>query len=585
MKGIERTRKKIAVACFLFCALLALSGCEPETIGNGLEAPLMEGAYVIDYAIDDAGTSTRSIHQGMPANRRISSLTYLLYAGSEGSEGNEESKGDVLLKRREIPDISEDTKWPLKRETMTWGQREALKDTLDQGVDYKVVFVANIDSSIVKWTADDGTAWCPLREAGSFSTAYLQLPAQPFTDSDMFYLFTTSVNSGDKGADREHPYDCPVLLQRVVTRTDFFAERFPKWDMTQVDGDGNEVIPDTVKTYFLPTIIPLYSKLIAGTGTDAYILKSAKVSTDGLLAKMDSAFQKKATEWTPKENPGDPAKADSVKNAAMYTKYATGIQKASANLKQNPASVISVLASENAVVLVKSLLSTSLKNDSIRTLWKQSWRMDPDPAKTMMAEVGYADNSGADKIFLDRTTKAALSQSARIPVDTMFVSDLQGFSHRFDGFSLISYGLPENNKITAINWYAPGRTDPDHSLKQELQTNQGGNEWYQITYRPILSLDCLNNTNTIAHSLSCKLKTLLPLKDILQSAGTDPVLWTDEEVEALWKAIVELLAEENFRVYNYSAANSTVDLPIGVPDLSKDEALQINSEWKVEKHR
>ncbi|WP_222848298.1 hypothetical protein [Parabacteroides johnsonii] len=580
MKGIERTRKKIAVACFLFCALLALSGCEPETIGNGLEAPLKDGAYIIDYAIDDAGTSTRSIHQGMPANRRISSLTYLLYAGSEG---NGESQGDVLLKCREIPDISEDTKWPLKRETMTWKQREALKDTLDQRVDYKVVFVANIDSSIVKWTADgtpDGTPWCPLREAGSFSTAYLQLPAQPFTDSDMFYLFTTSVNSGDKGADREHPYDCPVLLQRVVTRTDFFAERFPEWNMNQVDDEGNEVIPDTVKTYFLPTIIPLYSKLIAGTGTDAYILESAKVSTNGLLANMDSAFQAKAKEWTP----DDPAKVDSVENAAMYMKYATGIQKASESLKQNLVPVISVLASENAIVLVKSLLSTSLKNDSIRTLWKQSWRMDPDPAKTMVAEVGYDGNSGADKIFLDWTTKAGLSQSARIPADTMFVSDLQGFSHRFDGFSLISYGLPENNKIKAINWYAPGGAVPDYSLMQELQTNQGGNEWYQITYRPILSLDCLGNASPVVISLSCKLETLLPLKDILQPEGTDPV-WTNTEVEDLWKEIVKLLAEENFRVYNYSAENSTVDLSVGVPDLSKDEALQINSEWKVEKHR
>ena len=119
---------------------------------------------------------------------------------------------------------------------------------------------------------------------------------------------------------------------------------------------------------------------------------------------------------------------------------------------------------------------------------------------------------------------------------------------------------------------------------QELQTNQGGNEWYQITYRPILSLDCLGNASPVVISLSCKLETLLPLKDILQPEGTDPV-WTNTEVEDLWKEIVKLLAEENFRVYNYSAENSTVDLSVGVPDLSKDEALQINSEWKVEKHR
>lgn len=571
---------------YTFFALGAFCSCEPEAIDDGRDMRPVEGTYVIDYTFEGTRAATRSIHQDQPANQRISSLTYLLY----GKDG--ESEESMLLKRREIPDISKDTKWPLKRETMTWGQREALKDTLEQGMDYKVVFVANIDSSIVKWTADgtpNGTLWCPLREAESFSTAYLQLPARPFTDSDMFYLFTTSVNGADKEADRDHPYNCPVLLQRVVTRTDFFTERLPEWDMNQVDDEGNEVIPDTVKTYFQPTIIPLYSKLIAGTGTDAYILESAKVSTEGLLAKMDSAFLAKAEELTPKENPDDPAKVDSAKNAAMYTKYATGIRKASESLKQNPVPVISVLASENAVGLVKSLLSTSLKNDSIRTLWKQSWRMDPDPAKTMVAEVGYAGSSGADKIFLDWTTKAALSQSARIPVDTMFVSDLQGFPHRFDGFSLISYGLPENNKITAINWYASDGTTSDHTLTQPLQTNQGGNEWYQVTYRPIHSLDCLGNPNLISVEMVCDINTLLPLREMLPKVGEGTPAWTDEEVVDLRAAMIELLKTDAFKAYKYPPAGDgtgeTITLPVGVPDLSADDALQINSEWKVEKHR
>lgn len=232
---------------YTFFALGAFCSCEPEAIDDGRDMRPIEGTYVIDYTFEGTRTSTRSIHQDQPANQRISSLTYLLY----GKDG--ESKESMLLKRREIPDISKDTKWPLKRETMTWGQREALKDTLEQGMDYKVVFVANIDSSIVKWTADgtpNGTLWCPLREAESFSTAYLQLPARPFTDSDMFYLFTTSVNGADKEADRDHPYNCPVLLQRVVTRTDFFTERLPEWDMTIKDTEGKVEIPDTVKTYF-----------------------------------------------------------------------------------------------------------------------------------------------------------------------------------------------------------------------------------------------------------------------------------------------------------------------------------------------
>ncbi|WP_455623535.1 hypothetical protein [Parabacteroides sp.] len=565
---------------YTFFALGAFCSCEPEAIDGGRDMRPVEGTYVIDYTFEGTRTSTRSIHQDQPANQRISSLTYLLY----GKDG--ESKESMLLKRREIPDISKDTKWPLKRETMTWGQREALKDTLEQGMDYKVVFVANIDSSIVKWTADgtpNGTLWCPLREAESFSAAYLQLPVRPFTDSDMFYLFTSSVNSEDKGADRDHPYNCPVLLQRVVTRTDFFTERLPEWDMTIKEGKIE--IPDTVKTYFQPALIPLYSKLIMG-GTDAHIFNSAKGSTTNLLNAMKEAFSAEQKKWTPT----DPTKTDSVNTAAKYGKYAGGMLTISNNLDQDPTPIISVLSGKSAIPLVGSLLETSLRNDFIQILWKQSWRMDADhKTPTTQAEVVYGSGSGANRIFLDRTAKAGLSTSARIPVDTTYISELQqGFFHRFEGFSLISYGLPGQNKITAIKWYASDGTT--HTLTQELQTNQGGNEWYQVTYRPIHSLDCLGNPNPIPVGMVCDINTLLPLREMLPKEGEETSAWTDEEVEALRAAMIGLLNTDDFKAYKYTAPTSdgtgeTITLPVGVPDLSADDALQINSEWKVEKHR
>lgn len=567
---------------YTFFALGAFCSCEPEAIDDGRDMRPIEGTYVIDYTFEGTRTSTRSIHQDQPANQRISSLTYLLY----GKDG--ESKESMLLKRREIPDISKDTKWPLKRETMTWGQREALKDTLEQGMDYKVVFVANIDSSIVKWTADgtpNGTLWCPLREAESFSTAYLQLPARPFTDSDMFYLFTTSVNGADKEADRDHPYNCPVLLQRVVTRTDFFTERLPEWDMTIKDTEGKVEIPDTVKTYFQPTLIPLYSKLIMG-GTDAHILHSAKGSTTDLLKKMEEAFSAEQKKWTPT----DPFKTDSAKTAAKYEKYADGMLTISRNLDKDPTPIISVLSSKHVIPLVRSLLETSLRNGSIQTLWKQSWRMGADhKTPTTQAEVVYDSGSGVDRIFLDRTAKAGLSTSARMPVDTTYISELQGFSHRFEGFSLISYGLPGQNKIMAINWYASDGTTSDHTLTQPLQTNQGGNEWYQVTYRPIHSLDCLVNANPISVEMVCDINTLLPLREMLPKVGEGTPAWTDEEVVDLRAAMIELLKTDAFKAYKYAPAGDgtgeTITLPVGVPDLSADDALQINSEWKVEKHR
>ena len=147
-------------------------------------------------------------------------VTYLLY-----------SEEGTLEKRREIPGLDTDGEsWPLRRENMSWEQREALKDTLSQGETYHAVFVANIDSAVCGWTGADGQPWSPLRETGTYETVYLQMPFQPFNDRNMFYVFTRDILSTDQGADRENPYNCPVVLRRAVTRTDFWFEKLPDWE-------------------------------------------------------------------------------------------------------------------------------------------------------------------------------------------------------------------------------------------------------------------------------------------------------------------------------------------------------------------
>ncbi|MFR1956734.1 MAG: hypothetical protein ACLS38_16785, partial [Phocaeicola coprophilus] len=119
------------------------------------------------------------IHENQPKGARINSLTYLLY-----------SEEGTLEKRREIPGLDTDGEsWPLRRENMSWEQREALKDTLSQGETYHAVFVANIDSAVCGWTGADGQPWSPLRETGTYETVYLQMPFQPFNDRNMFYVF------------------------------------------------------------------------------------------------------------------------------------------------------------------------------------------------------------------------------------------------------------------------------------------------------------------------------------------------------------------------------------------------------------
>lgn len=77
---------------------------------------------------------------------------------------------------------------------------------------------------------------------------------------------------------------------------------------------------------------------------------------------------------------------------------------------------------------------------------------------------------------------------------------------------------------------------------------------------------------------------------MLPKVGEGTPAWTDEEVVALRAAMIGLLKTDVFKAYKYTApagdgTGETITLPVGVPDLSADDALQINSEWKVEKHR
>lgn len=240
----------------LLAGLCLCAGCENE-LPESAQSAVSTGQFVVDYTAG-SGVATRMIHENQTKGVRINSLTYLLY-NSEGT----------LEKRREIPGLAGDEEtWPLTRANMTWEQREALKDTLYQEETYHVVFVANIDSAICGWKNADSALWSPLRETESYKTVHLQRPYQPFNDRNMFYVFTQEVHSTDQKADRDNPYNCPVVLRRAVTRTDFLFEQLPVWvekseeGGTEKPGEGTEdnpamiypvacTLPDTIKSYFI----------------------------------------------------------------------------------------------------------------------------------------------------------------------------------------------------------------------------------------------------------------------------------------------------------------------------------------------
>lgn len=193
----------------LCCGLLWLAACSSDCPGEGYTdfIPELPGEqFVVDYSVGE--TASRAFEANLPANKRISSLTYLLY------------DGDALVKKREIPAINTNTVWPLKRETMTWEQREALKDTLTAGVTYTAVFVANEDKTLFeKNLAEADTTY--LTGEDKLSTVALQLPTLPFQDNSMFYLAKETIDATTTAdLDRHKPLNKPVTLQRIVSRTD-----------------------------------------------------------------------------------------------------------------------------------------------------------------------------------------------------------------------------------------------------------------------------------------------------------------------------------------------------------------------------
>lgn len=193
----------------LCCGLLWLAACSSDCPGEEYtdSIPELPGEqFVVDYSVGE--TASRAFEANLPANKRISSLTYLLY------------DGDALVKKREIPAINDKTVWPLKRETMTWEQREALKDTLTAGVTYTAIFVANEDKTLFeKNLAEADTTY--LTGEDKLSTLALQLPSVPFQDNSMFYLAKETIDAATTAKlDRHHPLNKPVVLQRIVSRTD-----------------------------------------------------------------------------------------------------------------------------------------------------------------------------------------------------------------------------------------------------------------------------------------------------------------------------------------------------------------------------
>lgn len=545
-----------------------LMGCEERLLDSDREL-MASDRFVIDYTASTTGT-TKSMHDNLSANRRISSLTYLLYDGMDGT----------LLKRREIPDLGYDTTWPLTRENMTWAQREALKDTLFQDYAYQVVFIANIDSSksVLAWK-EDGMLRSPLRNAENYQDAYLCYPSdQAFNDSTMFYWFSKRIESVN--ADRETPYDCPVILQRVVTRTDFLMAHLPDWENMEAEVE----IPDTVKNYIDPYVHLLYSKAIAGE--KPFIRDSVEQKMKILLDSIVDYFTKQII---PVPDEGELTEDQKTKNE-KYNKWKTAIGELKTNLVND--SVTSFLMQEApSMSLFGVLREDGLRNPDLRELWRSSWRKGKEAEVVFQKESmqeAEGTGTGVARISLSQTTAIGVEVSPHIPVDSSTILTRNGIRNQYDLFTWIGFGDPARNIFDQLKFYNKGATESSGALVVgDLKTGQSGNEWYQLVYDPMTAIELsIDGTTGLVlakdkeeeTTINGDFQTVLPFSELKDN---DNNKWSEEDITDLVSEMNEALkAIDNV---SYGENLNDVTFQIIMKDLSGKGSLIFTGEWQIQK--
>ena len=586
------------VSVLLLCLGLC-SSCEDERFDTGSTMP--DGQFIVDYTAE-AGKATRALHENVPAGERINSLTYLLY-----------SEEGTLLKRREVPGLNESGKveeWPLTRENMSWEQREVLKDTLETNTTYHAVFIANIDSTKL-W--NNGTS-SPLKRAGNYDDAYIELPDRAFTDGDMFYYFSKDINSADEGADRDNPYHCDVQLHRIVTRTDFFFEELPVWEgLTtedepatallrdgEVDGEengsgnneeqngdepeegsgddetgtGNNItypelpsfpatsdLPEAVQNYLLQRLMTI------GNNANTDYLDKIVEGTVALLNNINDYLE----EFKSGEEPNITYTYEAEMNAI---KELIG----EINTQEGQITFISSLLSNDTegklmTHLNVTLLNLCAQNKKIQELWKQSVRATGE--KGWWAEVFYQGDSRVNQFFINKTVKHSAGNAPRVEADVKKTE--AGITYR--GFNLVGFADPTQNIINEIKWYtSETSTDVVQTLKRQkeeegslvddpIQTGQGINEKFVVTYRPINELTVVGADTKSDIQVVCDITTALPFEA--------------EEKDALLVAIEKAFAGSQ-DVANYGKSLDEVILTTTLPDLSSEDVLKITPKWTIE---
>ena len=529
--GLDMGNGLLSVAC---AGLLLCMGCSEDSLVPDKDG-LTGKQVVVDYTVEEAVTRGVS-HEALSANERIKSLVYLLYDDA----GN-------LVKQRDIPGISgmKEGDWPMKRSTMSWDQREALKDTLEQGQTYTVVFIANTDPTLF-----DGEEVLHLTEtvdgeqvAASLDDVYLSLPTtKAFGDNNMFYLFKKEITPN--GYDRENYCNCPVQLQRIVCRTDFFSDDYQAWDT------------DFTK-----------SKIRGFTDSNVYgVLIPVETSENPLkvndwLKAFTTDFHKFTVENTLKPTEG-------AVDAAWLEEFAVKVN--SLDCKE---SINNSITGSEATAIQELLYNSCLQNETLKGLWL--------PWKGLQAKVAYS--SRADRFYVNgKTAKvgdSAVTESLSpfLDVTQLTETGTDGSTSTQNTFTLIGFGENADatagsglNKMTEVRLYeSASATSPVSviSLPTDKQSfvDQSGNKRVQLVYCPIKTLEYNSDFSTgLTYSLPpVNLKGLLPASLFASDVYT--------------KRLQNFFDSEDGKKYGESIEKFI--LQITLPDLSNNSALTVTPEW------
>lgn len=515
----------VGAACCMACSE------EEEMLRTPEEGSANDGVMIVDYTVSEA--STRSVsHTPLPAHERIKSLLYLLY----DADGR-------LVKQREIPDIDRmaDGDWPMKRSTMTWEQREALKDTLRQGMDYTAVFVANANPAlfggedVLHMTETiDGVDVPALLE-----NVYLSLPrTKAFDDHNMFYLCVCDITSLPDH-DREHPLNCPVRLQRVVSRTDFFSDDYPAWDSDFTRGKIRE-FTDKV-----------YGQLIPASST-------AELKVKEMLQTFTTEFYEFTYQYTliPMEGP-------------IYAAWVADLANNVNN--SNCTQFVNNMSSTDELAVKDLLYASCLDNQQLKSLWQ--------PWTGLRAKVAY--NGCADRFYVSSRMSGnnVADEMSLTPFLDMVQIPGKEDEPMQNTFTLIGFGENPDavteggvNRMREVQLYQSSDAASPLTvlpLPADMQSfaEQGGNERVQLRYRPIKTL-AYNKSFTTGQTYRL---SPVNLKSILPSS-----LFISDVYK---RRLQEFFDDEKGRKYGTSMENFIIEITL--PDLSRPEALMVEPEWTL----